>query len=553
MEAKALMINGIPKFLEPENAVFVNFEKGSKERDLLVAEIQKIREQKEPVRLPLLIGSKTVETGEWGQCVAPHDKNRVLGEYAMARPEDVELAIETVLDAQERWSQIPWYIRLNIFRKAAYLLETKYFYRVTAATMENYSKNPWEAMIDVCELVDFLRFGAYYAYEIYHGQPHSHDHNFNLMDYRPLEGFVAGLPPNNFISIAVNLVTAPSTMGNVCICKPSAATVYAFHVAMESVYEAGLPKDVLTVVHGDSKMIGDILLTHPNLAGVHFTGSTETFQHIWKTIGNNIETYRSYPRLVGETGGKDFVVVYDDDDPKLVAAMFTISGFGYQGRKCSACSRVYMSEAMWEKVKPFLLGFMMEIKNNKVGDVADFRNYMGAIITEQEYKKVVRYVDNARKDRNVEVIGGINSDRKGWFIWPTLIITTNPASKTMIEEIFGPVITICVLDQKTFDEKALDLCDKTSPYGLTGSVATKDVFTLCEGLQKLRYAAGNIYDIAKTTSAIVGEQPFGGSRKSGTDDKAGSLLNLLRWTIPRTMNFSYQRPNHFAPAYLDLE
>ena len=405
----------------------------------------------------------------------------------------------------------------------------------------------WNCVIN--SLIDFWNFNAYYAYQVYQEQPDSDSGDFNFENFVPLEGFILALPPNNFISIAGNLPTAATIMGNVAICKPSAATVFSFHLMMEILYEAGLPKDVLSVIHGDSKMIGNILLTHPDLAGVHFTGSTETFEYIWETIGKNIKRYRSYPRIVGETGGKDFMVVYDDADPRTTAVAMVVSGFGYQGRKCSALSRVYISEEMWEKVKPFLLGFMMEIKSN-LGDVADFRNYMGAIITHEEYKKVVRYIDDAREDKEMQVIGGKYYDFKGWFVWPTLIITTDPVYTTMVKEIFGPVITICVLDHETFDKKALDLCDKTSPYGLTGSVLTKDIYTLCEGLQRLRNAAGNIYDW-KTTGAIVKKQPFGGGRKSGTDDKAGSKFNLIRWVKTTTVSLLNDYPEHFAPAYLD--
>lgn len=548
-EEKVLLIDGIPKIPKPTNAPLVGFEKGSKERDLLVAEIRKLKEE-EAVELPLLIGKERIVTGEWGECLVPHDKKRVLAKYSLARPEDVKLAIETVLNARKRWARIPWYIRLNIFRKAAYLLQTKYFYRLTAATMENYSKNPYEAMIDVCELIDFWSFNVYYASEIYQEQPNSTPQNFNFVDYRPLEGFVAALPPNNFISIALNLPTAPATMGNVAVCKPSAATVFTFHLAMGILHEAGLPSGVLNVIHGDSRMIGNILLTHPDLAGVHFTGSTETFEYIWKVIGENIKTYRSYPRLVGETGGKDPIVIYNDENPRTVAAAMIVSGFGYQGRKCSAASRVYVSEAMWKKLKPEIVRLMGQVK---VGDVADFRNYMGAIITEQEYEKIVRYIDDADEDKKVEVIGGDYNDEEGWFIHPALFVTDNSHYPTMREEIFGPCITICVLKNEEFSKKVLQLCDETGRYGLTGSVATRDVYALCEGLQELRYTAGNIYDGGRTSGAVVDQQWFGGSRKSGTDDKAGSKLNLYRWTAPRTVSLSSSKPEHFAPAYLDLE
>jgi len=541
----SLMINGVPNFPKPTNASLVQFSPGSPERKLLEEEIRRLRNSK-PIYLPLLIDGQPIRRVIETKCVVPHDHSRILGMYAMARPEDVIWAIDTALKARKTWQQLPWYIRLNIFRKAACLLQTKYYYRLIAATMEDYSKNPFEAMIDVNELIDFWAFNAYFASQIYHEQPESNPSNFNFVDYAPLEGFVAAFPPNNFISIAGNLPTAPIMMGCVSVCKPASDTVFSFHIVMEVLHEAGLPPDVLNIIHGDSKMIGEIILNHPELAGVHFTGSTDTFNYIWRTIGQNIEKYRSYPRIVGETGGKDFMVIYDDADPVTTAVAMVASGFGYQGRKCSALSRVYVSEKMWPKLKPILEELMQQIK---IGDVANFRNFLGAIISEAEYRKIVGYIKGAIEDSNQEVFGDNWTDKKGWFISPTLIVTDNPHYETMEKEIFGPVITVCVLDGKKY-KQVLKLADKTSPYGLTGAVRTEDIYKLSEALQALRYTAGNIYDW-KTTGAVVNQQPFGGGRRSGTDDKAGSKTNLYRWTQQRTISLTNGCPTHFAPGYLE--
>lgn len=546
-----LNIDGIPKIPKPQNVPMPTFSKGTAERKLLEDALKELRaSNSEKVKLPLIIGGKAITTEEWGDCIVPHDRKRILGRYAKAQPAHVTVAICAAMDARKKWSKTPWFIRLNIFRKAAYLLQTKYFYKLVAATMEDYSKTPYEAMIDVCELIDFWSFNSYYAYQIYKEQPDSQPNNFNFIDWRPLEGFVAALSPNNFTAIAGNLPTAPLMMGNVVVCKPASDTVFSLHAVLKVLYEAGLPREILSVIHGDSKMIGEILLDAPALAGVHFTGSTETFNWIVGRIGRNTEegTYYGYPHrsCVGETGGKDFLVVYNDEDPRTVAASIVVGGFGYQGRKCSATSRVYITERMWKKVKPELLRFMSLIK---IGDVADFKNYMGAIINGAEYKKIVKYIDDAKADPSVTVIGGAYDDSAGWFIRPTLIITNQPYYTTMQKEIFGPVVTICPMAEI---KDALYICDNTSPYALTGAINTEDIFKLCEGLEVLRYAAGNIYDW-KTTGAVVGQQPFGGARKSGTDDKAGSKLNLYRWVSPRTISLTNLKPKHFAPAYLDSE
>ncbi len=552
-----LNIEGIPEIPKPQNAPMPGFARGTPERKLLEEAIKELRSQDSgKVKLPLMIGGKEIMTRDLGDCIVPHDNKRLLGKYARAQASHTEAAIQAALDAREKWHRIPWYMRLNIFRKAAYLLQTKHFYKLVAATMEDLSKNPYEAMIDVCELVDFWNFNAYYAYQIYREQPDSQPSSLNFTDWRPLEGFVAALSPNNFVAIAGNLGTAPAMMGNVVVCKPASDTVFSFHAVLDVLYEAGLPPEVLSVVHGGreaSQAIGETLLGSSSLAGVHFTGGTSTFDWIVGRIGKNTEkgVYRyGYPHrsCVGETGGKDFIIVHDDADARTVAAAIVVGGFGCQGRKCSATSRIYVTEHMWPAVSKELAGFISSIK---AGDAADFRNYMAAIISEAEYKKIVGYIEAAKADKNVEVIGGSYTDKPGWFIRPTLIVTRDPDYRTMKEEIFGPVVTICPMSAKDF-RGVLAKCDETSPYGLTGAINTASLFTLCEGLEKLRYAAGNIYDW-KTTGAVVGQQPFGGARKSGTDDKGGSKLNLYKWVSSRSISLLHNRPQVPWPAFLDLQ
>ncbi|MFY9458118.1 MAG: aldehyde dehydrogenase family protein, partial [Candidatus Spechtbacterales bacterium] len=490
----ALMVNALPKIPKPDNSPMVSFANGTKERELLLAEIERIRLIKEVPTLPLWINGP-VYSKEEEPCIVPHDFHRHLAMFSTVTEEHVHRAVETVLNARERWSQIPWFMRLHIFRKTARLLETKYLIKMVAAVMEDYSKNPYEAFIDVQELIDFLNFNVYYASQIYAEQPDSNQDTFNLLDYLPLEGFVFSASPNNFIAINGNLCAAPLIMGNVVIAKPSSDVVYSFHLFLKILHEAGLPTDVLSVLHGNSKMIGDILLEHPMLSGIHFTGGTETFSELWRRVGQNVDKYRNFPVLVGETGGKDPIVVYDDYDPLQTATALVVGGFGAQGRKCSSTSRVYMTDEMFAKVTPHLWTFLDTIK---VGDVADFRNYLGAIINEREYEKVAGYISQSYADhgKGVAMIlkGNTVLNKKGWFIEPTIIVTNNPHYRTMSEEIFGPVITICVLPKARFDTEVLTLCDSTSPYALTGAIHTNDVLQLCEALQALRFSAGNISD-----------------------------------------------------------
>lgn len=552
----ALIINAVPKFLKPQNSSFVSFAKGTQERTALVAELDMLRARGGGKEfLPLWIGGPVV-TDNFSPCRIPHGPGRELAQYSNAYAHNVNHALRVVLHAQERWSQIPWYMRLFIFKRAARLLEKKYLIRMVAAVMEEYSKNPYEAFIDVQELIDFWNFGCYYAAEIYHEQPDSNQDTMNFIDYRPLEGFVLALPPNNFVAICGNLATNPLIMGNVVIAKPPSDVVYTFHLVLRVLLEAGLPHDVLAVLHGNEEMIGEICLDHPELAGVHFTGSTEVFEYIAKRVYGQLEKYRNNPRIVGETGGKNAIIVYDDHDPVETASAMVIGGFGAQGRKCSATSRVYMTDEMWERVKPPLLDFMARIK---VGETRSFENYMGSLPNREQFQKVRGYIDRAReaaKTGRCEILASsaedycANPEQEGYFISPIVIVTADPQCETMKEEIFGPVITVCKLPGENFPENAKTLCDRTSVYSLTGAVHTNNIHELCDALQDLRYTAGNIYNW-KTTGAMVGAQPFSGSRKSGTNSKVGWKPNLLQWTSMRTISLTYDKPRDFAPPYLE--
>ena len=573
----AFMANAIPNFPKPENSPFVSFVKGTKEKTALEKEIAYLRNPMlKPPTLPLWINGP-VTAGNTAVCAVPHDLNRILGYYCKAEERHVREAIDTVLAARDQWMQMSWFWRLNIFRKAAELLEKKYLYEVVAAVMEDYSKNPFEAFIDVQELIDFWRFNAWYAYELYKNQPDSDSGSFNMLDYRPLEGFVFAIPPNNFVAINGNLPTAPLIMGNVVVVKPSSDVVYSFHLVLKILLEAGLPKDVMAVIQGDSGLIGNIVLNHYMLAGVHFTGGTDTFKEIRWTIAQN--EYKGFyknlvVRTVGETGGKDPIIVYDDHDPVQTAAAIVVGGFGAQGRKCSATSRVYMTPEMWERVKPELYKFMDQIR---AGDVVEFKNYMGAIINEREFTKIISYIEKARyaekydkthfevpvqKHGVEEVYGGEYKgmqfvSNNGWFIRPTVIVTRHykyeAVYETMVEEIFGPVVTICLVDKEDFKNgEVLKICDKTSDYALTGAIQTNDMYQFCEALEGMKDNCGNIYDW-KTTGAMVNRQPFSGARMSGTNSKVGWWLNLLNWTSPRTIGMTFVKPSHFTPAYLDRE
>ncbi|KKU51211.1 MAG: 1-pyrroline-5-carboxylate dehydrogenase [Parcubacteria group bacterium GW2011_GWA2_47_10] len=545
------MVNACPVIPKPQNSPFVSFAKGTKERDLLQREIERSRSKKhlDSSAIPLWINGPVV-TGTKRYCIVPHNLKQGLGLYSVASEYHVARAVETVLAARDRWVQAPWFMRFHIFRKAARLIETKYLIPLVTAVMEDYSKNAFEAFIDVQELIDFLNFNVYFAYELYSKQPDSNADTFNMINYSPHEGFIFAVSPNNFIAINGNLCTAPLIMGNVVIAKPSSDVVYSFNMFLNILIEAGLPRDVLAVLYGDSKVIGEMLLDHPMLAGVHFTGGTDTFNAMNRTVGQNIEKYKNYPKIVGETGGKDPIVVYDDHDPLQTATAIVVGGFGAQGRKCSATSRVYMTQGMLVRVLPHLKKYLGMIK---VGDVADFRNYMGAIINEREFKKINEYINRAHLDKDAKSIlsGKVGFASNGYFIPPTIILTTNPDYVTVREEIFGPVVTIVTIPEERFEKEVLDICDRTSPYALTGAVHTGDVLKFCEALQKLRYAVGNFYD-DRTTAAMVNAQPFSGGRKSGTNSKVGWWPNLMNWVNMQTVCLRLSKTT-FPPACVDPE
>jgi len=554
-------VNGTIRFPKPQNASMVQFEKGTVERQHLNDAIIRLRTREEIPTLPLVINGECIfDSSVYGKCIPPHDITRELARYAHAHTGQMKDAIEGVLHAQTKWQSLPWHLRLHIFRKAAYLLEHTYFYDAVAVVMEDFSKNPFEAMIDVVELIDFWNFNVHFASEIYQEQPESSAGDLNFMDYRPWQGFIAAFPPNNFIAISLNIPTAPLMMGNVVVCKPAPETIFSFHFMLNILHEAGLPLDVLAVLHGDEQMIGNMLLDSPHLAAVHFTGSTQTMHKLVATVGQNICRYNGFPEVIGETGGKDFMIVYDDANSYEVAAAIAQSAFGYQGRKCSALSRLYLTHEKWSEIEPILVGFMNEMK---AGDVADFSNYLGAIISEQEYQKIVGYIQRTRVLPSTVIIHeqkiqhredtwqhpSYYKNEKGYWVKPMIIVTNDPHSPTMMQEIFGPVLTVYPMKREEFALAALQLCND-NPYRLTGAVQTSNILTLSEAIRGLRFAAGNLYD-CRTTGAVVNRQPFGGSGKSGSNSKPGSKLNLYRWLNPQSVSLMNTKPVHFAPAYLD--
>lgn len=552
-----LQLNAIPKIKEPENSPFVSFAKGTKERTELLRELENIRAPKDILeleRIQLWVNGP-VATKEQRRCIPPHDCNRTLATYYTASEEHVAKAIKTVLAAKKDWENLHWYYRLTIFQTAARLLETKYLIPMVAAVMEDYSKNPYEAFIDVQELIDFWRFNSYYAYKLYNEQPNSKCDTNNIVVYRPLEGFVYAVPPNNFVAIEGNLPTAPLIMGNVVIAKPSSDVVYSFHLVLKVLLEAGLPHNVLAVLHGNSQMISDVVLNHRMLSGVHFTGGTDVFKEIRWTVAQNEHKglYKGFTanKVVGETGGKDPIVVFDSADPVTTAAAMVVGGFGAQGRKCSATSRVYMTDEMWNSTRIPLLDFMSTIK---IGDPADFSVYMGADINENAHKNYLEYFDYARNCSSTKdiFVEGTLTSTAGWQHKPMIVLTDDPHHKLMETEMFEPIITVCVLPKKNYKQRVMKFCDETSDFALTGAIHTAHMYEWCEALDKLRYIAGNIYN-HKTTGAMVGAQPFSGPRMSGTNSKVGWWPNLLQWTEMQTVGYTLNKQSHFAPPYLDRE
>ena len=500
------------------------------------------------VEVPLYIGSEEIKTGDTKKMSAPHDHQHVVGVYHQADRALVEKAITEALEARKKWAALSWENRASIFLKAAELLAGPYRAKINAATMIAQSKTIHQAEIDsACELIDFLRYNVEFMTKIYADQPASTSDMWNRVEYRPLEGFVYAITPFNFTAIAGNLPSSAALMGNVVVWKPAATQVYSANVIMQVFKEAGLPDGVINMVMGDSGMVSDVVLSSPHLAGVHFTGSTGVFNDIWKTIGNNIATYKTYPRIVGETGGKDFIIAHPSANAKQVATGISRGAFEFQGQKCSAASRVYIPQSLWPAVKSHLEA---DLASMKMGSPEDMSNFITAVISEASFDKLARYIDQAKNDSDAEVIMGGNYDKsKGYFIEPTVILTTNPKYTTMETELFGPVVTIYIYEDAKWSE-TLKLVDETSEYALTGAVFSQCRYAVEEATVALQNAAGNFYINDKPTGAVVGMQPFGGARGSGTNDKAGSSQNLLRWASVRTIKETFVTPEDYKYPFL---
>lgn len=499
--------------------------------------------------IPMIIGGKEVRTGDIHGIFPPHDHQHKIGEYHFGTKEHVNQAIDAALAAKPAWEATPWQDRAAIFLRAAELLAGPFRAEMNAATMLAQSKNVHQAEIDAaCEMIDFFNFNVEYMTQIYQEQPESAPGIWNSMEYRPLEGFVLAITPFNFTSIAANLCAAPAMLGNTVVWKPALSQVYSAIVIMDLFKAAGLPDGVINLVFTDGPDTGDVVFNHPDFAGLHFTGSTGVFQTLWKTIGENIHKYRSYPRIVGETGGKDFVMVHPSSDAEQVATALTRGSFEFQGQKCSAASRAYVPKSLWSDVKAIMTE---QVNSIKVGPVEDFGNYVNAVIDRRSFDKITSYIDRAKSDADADIIlGGSYEDSKGYFIDPTVIVAKDPKYVTMETELFGPVLTVYVYEDEDF-EATLDLVDSTSPYALTGSIFSNDRAATLVAKDKLRNAAGNFYINDKPTGAVVGQQPFGGARASGTNDKAGSVLNLYRWLSPRTIKENFNPPRDYRYPFLE--
>jgi 1-pyrroline-5-carboxylate dehydrogenase len=502
----------------------------------------------ETIDVPMYIGSEQIKTGNTKTMSAPHDHQHIVGTYHLAEKSHVEKAIASALEARIKWSQMPWEHRAAIFLKAAELIAGPYRARINAATMIAQSKTIFQAEIDAsCELIDFLRYNVEFMTQIYQDQPTSNSDVWNKVEYRPLEGFVYAITPFNFTAIAANLPASAALMGNTVVWKPSDSQVFSAKIIIDVFREAGVPDGVINVVFGDPVMITDTVLASPDFAGVHYTGSTFVFKEIWKKIGTQIHTYKTYPRIVGETGGKDFVVAHPSANVKQVVTGITRGAFEFQGQKCSAASRAYIPQSLWPAVKEQLI---IDVNSMKMGSPEDFSNFITAVIHEGSFDKLASYIDQAKKDADAEIILGGNYDKsKGYFIEPTVIVTTNPKYTTMETELFGPVITIYVYEDAKWNE-TLKLVDETSEYALTGAIFSQDRYATIEATKALENAAGNFYINDKPTGAVVGMQPFGGARASGTNDKAGSMQNLLRWVSPRTIKETFVTPEDYRYPFL---
>ena len=530
-----------------KNEAVKSYKKGSSEREELLTTYKEMYNTS--IEIPLYIGGKEIFTDNKKDISPPHDHKHKIGKFNLAEKSQIEMAIENALAAKENWSNLPWNHRVAIFLKAAELLAGPYRAKINAATMIAQSKNVYQAEIDAaCELIDFFKFNAQYVTKLYSEQPESAEGIWNRLEHRPLEGFVFAITPFNFTSICANLCAAPALMGNVVIWKPAATQVYSAKIIMDLFKEAGLPDGVINMVPSNGAEIGKVIFNSRDFAGLHFTGSTNVFRNLWQTIGNNISNYRSYPRIVGETGGKDFIVAHKSANPKQVATGISRGAFEYQGQKCSAASRAYLPSNLWEEIKAQIV---KDVNSFKMGSAEDPSNFINAVISEKAFDSIANYIDFAKNHEDAEIlVGGSYDKSKGYFIEPTIIKTTNPYFKTMHEEIFGPVLTIFVYEEKDWLE-TLKIVDETSDYALTGAIFSTDRFAIDEATKVLENAAGNFYINDKPTGAVVGQQPFGGSRGSGTNDKAGSVLNLLRWVSPRTIKETFNPPTDYRYPFLE--
>ncbi|WP_400192272.1 L-glutamate gamma-semialdehyde dehydrogenase [Hymenobacter sp. B81] len=543
------MANGFFNVPAPKNEPVKGYAPGSPERAELQAMLKALKRQERDI--PMYIGGQEVRTGNTQRISPPHDHKHTLGHFHAGTAEHVQQAIDAALAARPMWAELPWQERAAIFLKAAELLAGPFRARLNAATMLGQSKNAFQAEIDAaCELIDFFRFNVHFMQQIYQQQPESAPGMWNRLEHRPLEGFLFALTPFNFTSIAGNLPSAPAMMGNVVVWKPANTQIYSAQVLMELFKEAGVPDGVINLVYVDGPTAGDVILKHRDFAGIHFTGSTGVFNSIWKTIGENVGNYKAYPRVVGETGGKDFIIAHKSANAKELATAISRGAFEFQGQKCSAASRVYLPSNLYEEVKGYLVE---DLKSMKMGDVENFSNFINAVIDEKSFDKLAKYVDAAKADANVEILAGGGHDKsKGYFIEPTILVAKDPKYVTMCEELFGPVLTMHVYEAEQF-EQALELVDSTSPYALTGAVFSQDRYAIDLATRKLVHAAGNFYINDKPTGAVVGQQPFGGARASGTNDKAGSILNLLRWVSPRTIKETFVPPVDYRYPFLGVD
>jgi 1-pyrroline-5-carboxylate dehydrogenase len=533
----------------PKNEPVLSYAPGSKERAALKKAIEEARSK--VIDIPMYIGSEEVRTEKKKAISPPHDHQHILGYFHEGGKEHVTKAIDAALAAKEKWTNLAWEQRAGIFLKAAELLAGPYRYKMNAATMLGQSKNAFQAEIDsACELIDFLRFNVHFMSEIYRDQPESSPGVWNRIEYRPLEGFVFALTPFNFTAIGGNLPTSAALMGNTVVWKAANTQIYSANVIMQILKEAGLPDGVINLVYVSGPDAGEVIFNHKDFGGIHFTGSTGVFQGMWKTIGNNIHKYKSYPRIVGETGGKDFVMVHKSANAKEVATAIARGAFEFQGQKCSAASRAYIPYNLWKDVKNYLIE---DLKSFKMGGTEDFGNFINAVIDAKAFDSITSYIDKAKANSMNEIVAGGNYDKsKGYFVEPTIILTKDPLSLTMCEEIFGPVMTIYVYHEEQF-EQTLELVDNTSPYALTGSIIAKDRYAIELATKKLSNSAGNFYINDKPTGAVVGQQPFGGARGSGTNDKAGAKVNLLRWVSLRTIKETFVPPVDYRYPFLDKE